>query len=110
MKDEESALFILVLRLPFPPPFSQPSHNGDDFFSQLPLALPQNHVKITKQFAHFIIPVGLMEAIMISHFRRHKAFPRQIHSHRSRRPAFLRVEELESRFLFSAGGLDSIFA
>src|SRR5437660_2827443 len=29
---------------------------------------------------------------------------------RSRRATFLRIEELESRFLFSAGGLDGIFA
>src|SRR5713101_5706708 len=95
-----SSSFVPPFLLPFLP---TPSHNGEEIFLQLLLALPQNHVKITKQFAHFIIPVGLMEAIMISRFRRHKAFTRQIHSHRSRRPAFLRVEELESRFLFSAG-------
>jgi hypothetical protein len=80
------------------------------FFRQLLLALHKSRARITVQFARVHHPVGLKEAIMLSRFRRHKPFARQIHFYRTRRSAFLRVEELESRFLFSAGGLDGIFA
>jgi hypothetical protein len=111
MKDEEDIISSIIFRASSLSPLCPaPSTTETKFFSTMLLAPAQIHVRITSQFARFIIPVGLKEAIMLSRLRRHKTFTRQIHSYRLRHAALLRVEELESRFLFSAGALDGVFA